>query len=125
FGGPERLVADGYPFWVDARTPPKKEGNKAVGNWLTRPRDFYWTLDQATLDFVKGQEGTLLVGLGQSMPFFQRYRGEVDGTEVKAAANPFPWKLNAGANRIEVTPVDKYGRAGRKSTAEVSYALAD
>jgi hypothetical protein len=125
FGGPERMVADGYPFWVDEKTPPRKEGNKEVNNWFTRPRDFYWTLDQATLDFVKGKEGTLLVEFGQSMPFFQRYRVEVDGTEMKDAANPFPWKLKVGANRIEVTPVDRYGRAGRKSTAEVNYALCE
>jgi hypothetical protein len=125
FGGPERLVADGYPFWVDEKTPPKKEGNKEVNNWLTRPRDFNWTLDQAALGLVKDQEGTLLVEFGQSMPYFRHYRMEVSGVEVKDVANPFAWKLKAGANRLEVTPVDVYGKTGRKSTVEVNYTPPD
>jgi hypothetical protein len=100
-------------------------GNKGVNNWLTRPRDFYWTLDQATMALVKDEEATLLVEFGQSMPFFRGYRVAVDGVEVKGVANPFPWKLKAGVNRLEVTPVDRYARDGRKSAVEVNYALPD
>ncbi len=125
FGGPERLLADGYPFWVDAKTPPRKEDHKGVNNWLTRPRDFYWTLDQATLELVQDREATLLVEFGHSMPHFQHYRVEVDGAERKDVAKPFLWKLKAGANRLAVTPVDRYGRTGHTSTVELSYAQPD
>jgi hypothetical protein len=123
FGGAARLLADGYPFWVDEKTPPIKDGHGSVRQWFTRPRDFYWTLDQATMDLVQDREGTLLVVFGQSMPFFRRYRVEVDGTVVKDAASPFPWKLRAGVNRLEVAPVDAFGRVGAGSTVEVSYAV--
>jgi hypothetical protein len=122
FGGAARLLADGYPYWVDDKTPPKKEGNRQVTNWYTRPRDFYWTLDQATLDLVKEREGTLLVEFGHSMPFFERYRVAVDGTEVQAVTQPFPWKLRPGINRLEVSPVSASGKIGGRSLVEVRYA---
>jgi hypothetical protein len=115
-------VADGYPFWVDAKTPPKREGDQeGHPDWFTRPRDFYWTLDQATLALVKDKEGTLLVEFGNSMPFFKQYRVTIDGVEVKAVAQPFPWRLREGANRLEVAPVGAYGKTGLKSTLEVHY----
>jgi hypothetical protein len=122
FGGPARLGADGYPFWVDEKTPPNREGTGAVNHWRTRPRDFYWTLDQAAMDLVKDAEGTLLVEFSQTMPFFQSYRVAVDGVEVQAAANPFRWKLRAGANRLEVAPVNLDGKTGLRSAVEVHYA---
>jgi hypothetical protein len=125
FGGPARLLADGYPFWVDEKTPPKKEGNHEVNNWFTRARDFYGTLDQATLELVKDREGTLRVEFGQSMPFFRHYRVAVDGVEVKDVGHSFLWRLRAGANRLEVVPVDAYGKIGLKSAVEVHYAGSD
>jgi hypothetical protein len=125
FGGPARLLADGYPFWVDAKTPPRKEGTRKVNAWYTRLRDFYWTLDQATLELVKDQEGTLLVQFGQSMPFFQRYRVAVDGVEVNEVQQPFAWKLRAGTNQLEVAPVDANGKVGLKSLVEVHYAVSN
>jgi dienelactone hydrolase len=120
FGGAERFVADGYPFWVDDQTPPQP----GVNHWRTRPRDFYWVPDRATLDLVKAEEGTLLVEFGQCMPFFQRYRVVVDGVEVDAAASPFRWNLKVGGNRLEVTPVDEYGKVGTGSSVEVRYTAA-
>jgi hypothetical protein len=125
FGGAARLVADGYPFWVDEKTPPWRDGTGAVNHWYTRPRDFYWTLDQVTLVLVKAKEGTLLVEFGQSMPFFQRYRVTVDGLERIAVANPFLWTLRAGSNRLEVAPVDEWGKVGVPSVVEMHYALPD
>jgi dienelactone hydrolase len=120
FGDAERFVADGYPFWVDEKTAPQS----GVNHWLTRPRDFYWTPDRATLDLVKAEEGTLLVEFGQSMPYFRRYRVVVDGVEVDGAATPFRWKLKVGVNRLEVLPVDEYGKIGTGSSVEVRYTAA-
>src|SRR5205807_2262859 len=91
---------------------------------LTRSRDFYWTPDRATMDLVRAEDGTLLVEFGHSMPFIQRYRVAVDGTEVAGAASPFRWKLKAGGNRLQVTPVDEYGKTGTSSRVEVRYTVA-
>ena len=47
---------DGYPFWVDAKTPP----GRGINNWYTRLRDFYWTMDQASFKLKRtGEDLTL------------------------------------------------------------------
>jgi hypothetical protein len=125
FGGAARLVVDGYPFWVDEKTPPVKQGKRGVTQWFTRTRDFYGTLDQATLDLAQNKEATLQVEFGHSMPFFGRYRVRVDGMEVPEVAQPFPWKLREGTNRLEVAPVDTYGKVGLGSMVELTYAGPD
>jgi len=107
----------GYPNWVDAKTPPTRGGH----NWFTRRRDFYWTLDQASLRLVEGDEGTLLVELGQSMPFFKAYRLKIDGVEAASPRSPFAWKLKPGRNRIEVAPEDEFGKIGLPSSVTVEY----
>jgi hypothetical protein len=108
----------GFPFWVDDKTPPER----GVNNWYTRLRDFYWTLDQAGLKLVKAGEGTLSVELGQTMPFFKKYVVKVDGAEVKdEVKSPFTWTLKAGENKLEVAPVDEFGKVGLSSTVTVKY----
>ena len=104
----------GYPNWVDEKTPPTKGGH----NWFTRRRDFYWTLDQASAKLVEGDEGTLLVELGHSMPFFKAYRVRIDGGEV---APPSAWQLKPGRNRLEVAPVDEFGKVGLASYITLEY----
>ncbi|MCK5849894.1 MAG: transglutaminase domain-containing protein [Kiritimatiellae bacterium] len=108
----------GYPFWVDARTPPRK----GVDNWFTRKRDFYWTLDQASLTLAgTDKEGVLSVRLGQSMPFFKVYDLKVDGKAAKPAGDVFKWKLRSGRNVLEVVPLDEFGKCGSGSSVVVTY----
>jgi len=52
---------NGFPMWVDARTPPR---TTATHNFATRRRDFYWTLNQASLRMVRTGERTIAVELG-------------------------------------------------------------
>jgi hypothetical protein len=108
----------GYPFWVDEKTPPIK----SVNTWYTRMRDFYWTLDQASLVLsADAQEpNVLLVEFGNSMPFFKGYRVEVNGQTVAQAVTPFLWKLQPGENRLQVTPVDDFGQTGQASSVTVT-----
>jgi hypothetical protein len=102
----------GYPFWVDAKTHPRK----GVNNWYTRMRDFYWTLDQAGFRLTRTGDSEVSVELGNSMPFFKSYQLKVDGKEVAGAQNPFVWKLKAGENRLEAAPVDEFGKVGLASS---------
>ncbi len=107
---------DGYPFWVDAKTPPTKGGR----NWFTRRRDFYWTLDQASFNLVQSAtEPTLQVELGHSMPFFKEYRLTVDGKTSVTTDPVYVWPLNKGMNRLEVVPVDAFGKVGQGSSVSV------
>jgi hypothetical protein len=108
----------GYPFWVDAKTPPTRGGH----NWYTRHRDFYWTLDQAGLRLVQADEGELRVELGHSMPFFKSYRIRADGRAVGEAGSPFIWRLKPGRNHLAVAPVDEFGKVGLASQVTVRYA---
>ncbi len=101
----------GYPNWSDAKTPPKRGG----GNYFTRMRDFYWTLDQAGVKLTRKGANALSVELGNSMPFFKEYEVLIDGKKVDAAGG-LEWKLNAGENKLEVTPVDEFGRKGLTSS---------
>jgi hypothetical protein len=109
---------DGFPFWVDDKTPPRKD----VRDWHTRMRDFYWTLDQAGVRLVRTGEAEMAVELGNSMPFFKRYAVTVDGKEVADAGNPFEWSLKAGENRLEVVPVDDFGKTGLASMVLLRFA---
>ncbi|MHC4914106.1 MAG: transglutaminase domain-containing protein [Planctomycetota bacterium] len=102
----------GYPNWVDAKTPPKRGG----GNYFTRMRDFYWTLDQAGVKLTRKNAKVLSVELGNSMPFFKEYEVLVDGKKVDAAGGALEWTLKAGENKLEVTPVDEFGRKGLTSS---------
>lgn len=110
----------GYPNWVDEKTPP----TGGAHNWFTRMRDFYWTLDQASVRLTLGTEpDTVLVELGQSMPFFKKYALKVDGEPVQNVTNPFIWKLKKGQNKLDVAPVDEFGAVGLASSVTVSMAV--
>jgi hypothetical protein len=117
---------DDYPFWVDDKTPPRA----GVNEWVTRKRDFYWTLDQASLRLIRTGADEVTVELGNSMPFFAHYRVETSRpaaagqpeqrpTESRPQAGPFIWKLEPGDNRLVVHPVDEFGKEGAPSTVTV------
>jgi hypothetical protein len=105
-----------YPNWVDDKTPPKR----GAGNYFTRLRDFYWTLDQASFKLTRTGEDEISVELGNSMPFFKKYQVKIDGAELKdEVKSPLVWKLKTGDNKLEVAPVDEFGKVGLPSTATV------
>lgn len=107
----------GYPNWVDHKTPP----TNGAHNWFTRPRDFYWTLDQAALRLTAGAEpGTVTVELGHSMPFFKRYALKLDNVPVANVTNPYIWKIGKGQSKLEVAPVDEFGAVGLASVVTVA-----
>jgi len=119
---PRRFGGDagygGYPFWVDKKTPPRK----GVRDWYTRMRDFYWTVDQASFRLVKTEEeGKLMVQLGHSMPFFKEYAVKIDNRTKSGVKNPFTWQLKQGINRLEVAPIDEFGRRGTASSITLQY----
>ena len=83
-------------------------------------RDFYWTLDQAGVKLTAAGKGELAVELGNSMPFFKKYEASVDGKSVDAAGK-IVWKLKKGENKLEVTPVDEFGRKGLTSSITLEF----
>lgn len=103
---------NGYPVWVDDRTPPR---TKKAHNFFTRRRDFYWTLNQASVKLVRTGTDTVAVELGNSQPFFKRYRLDVDGDVQYQSENTIVWNLKPGDNRLVVDCEDEFGRQGVSS----------
>jgi hypothetical protein len=106
------VVSPQYPSWVDEKTPVRR----GVANWVTRKRDFYWTLDQASFSLVRTGPKTVTVLLGQSMPFFKHYKLTVNGKESTTVKRSYAWTLSKGENTLEVAPVDEFGKVGLASS---------
>jgi hypothetical protein len=101
-----------FPYWVDAQTP----GRPGLERPCRRERDWYWTLNQASMRLVRTGETQVTVELGTSQPFFRRFVGRVDDGEPTVFASPFVWNLKPGENRLEVNCEDDFGNAGIPSS---------
>ncbi|MFH1567952.1 MAG: transglutaminase-like domain-containing protein [Gemmatimonadota bacterium] len=106
---------DGYLFWADERT--------AALPWFSRHTDregdLYWTPGRARIH-LQAAGGGLQVLLDTEWPNLDRYEVRQDGGPWQARPAAFEWPLRAGANRLEVRPVNRYGRAGMTSRVTVS-----
>ena len=81
--------------------------------------DPYFPINQAALTLtVEG--GGLRVSLETLTPNFKTYAARIDGGEWKPVEKSFRWTPHAGANRLEVKSVNRFGVDGPVSTAEVS-----
>ena len=115
--GPEGY--GGFPLYLDDQTPvPGQDASL----WYTRKRDFWWTLNQASLRLVRTGAASLRVECGNSQPFFKRYLAEYGSSDWKPAEERFTWRLQPGENRLEVIPEDQFGKRGIASAITVHYA---
>jgi transglutaminase superfamily protein len=112
------VVSSAYPSWVDHKTPILR----GAANWFTRERDFYWTLDQASFNLVRVGSKTITVELGQTMPFFKRYKLTVNGKETTTAKSAYRWRLQPGENTLVAAPVDEFGKVGLSSSVTLKLA---
>ncbi len=106
----------GFPVYIDEKTPIV-ESSTAV--WYTRPRDLWWSLNQASFRLIRTGDDTLSVECGNSQPFFKRYLARIDGGEWKPVDSHFQWKLGIGRNQLEINVEDEFGRKGIVSKASV------
>lgn len=110
----------GFPLFVDRQTPLTGE----VTRWLTRERDFWWTLNQASLRLTRAGAAALHVECGNSQPFFRRYLARQDDGAWKPVESSFRWELKRGKNRLEVIPENEFGRRGLASSVVVDFQTA-
>ena len=101
-----------YPYWIDAQTGFR---SRSIVNWHTRPRDWYWTLNQASMRLVRTADDTVTVELGTSQPFFKRYVATVNGGKPETVTSPYAWKLAPGDNTLVVNCEDDFGKPGLPS----------
>jgi hypothetical protein len=109
------VVSPQYPSWTDAKTPLRR----GVANWFTRKRDFYWTLDQASFTMARAGARAVTIPLGNSMPFFKKYKLTVNGKESTTTNSTYRWVLAPGENTLAVAPVDEFGKVGLASSVTV------
>jgi transglutaminase-like putative cysteine protease len=112
--------------WTDWKTPPYDNlhydcGGQKITCHSGRVRDFWYTLNQASMKAKRTGEQEITVEFGESQPFFKQYRVSVDGGASTVAASPYVWTLHAGANSLQVVPEDDWGDTGISSTLTVGY----
>jgi hypothetical protein len=109
---------DGYLWWKDTPVPKYEEYTYQSSH----PRDFYWTINQAQV-FLSAAEnpGELLVQLDTVTPNFTGFKARLDGGEWREPGAEFSWSLHAGANTLEVKPVNAFKKDGITSLVRIEY----
>ena len=112
--------------WTDWKTPPYDNvhydcGGQAPDCHSGRVRDFWYTLNQASMKAKRTGEQQVTVEFGQSQPFFNHYVVSVDNGNAVTASSPYTWTLHSGTNTLRVTPVDNWNGQGLSSSATVQY----
>jgi hypothetical protein len=106
---------------VDEQTPLPKPTPESTPQWYTRPRDLWWSLNQAAVRLVRERETTVRAECGNSQPFFRGYYARINEGDWTPVDASFVWNLVSGSNRLEVVSEDDYGRRGASSMVVVDY----
>lgn len=115
----EFVVRQGDPP-VRFRMEPE-EGYEPILIATENPDDVYWTLNQAELHVGAGESG-VVVTADTATPNFARFEVRFDEGDWQTVAPTFPWPLHPGENRLEVRPVNAFGRPGIVSSISVGAA---
>lgn len=113
--------------WTDWKTPPYYNVHYDCGadTLLTcqsgRVRDYWYTLNQASIKAKRSGESEITAEFGNSQPFFNHYIVSIDGAAATTTASPYTWTLHSGTNTLTVTPVNNYEEEGLTSTISVVY----
>ena len=121
----------GYWNWCDARTPRQPN----YGRYTSRRSDIEWTINLVRWAAAPAEEaGTVNVALSTVTPDFETFLVRADGPEQsqgagsppdgewQASGATFAWKLQRGANRLEMRVRTRTGVLGKPSALEVKYA---
>jgi len=117
FGSGIRSYNNWFHCWMDEFTPPYGSQTNSNG----RVRDFWYTLNQASIKAKRTGEKNIMLEFGQSQPFFKRYLVSVDSTAEEPIESSYEWDLHDGENIVTVTPEDNWGSRGLSSTIKIVY----
>ncbi len=107
-----------YHNWMDEYTPPY---GTQITNFSGRTRDFWYSLNQASIKAKRSGETTILLEFGQSQPFFSIYMISIDGAVAVENGSTYSWTIHSNENTITVTPEDRWGTQGLASTLKIIY----
>ncbi len=86
-----------------------------------RKRDFWYTLNQASIKAKRSGEKEITIEFGQSQPFFSHYEISTSNGIVESDSSLYKWVLLDGANTLKVTPVNIYNEKGLPSLLSLYY----
>ena len=106
----------GHYVWSDDTIPDRllyPQRTVGAGN-------FEWTLNQAQLVLeATNDTGRLRVHIDTNTPGLDTFVTSIDGKPIALPENTLLWKLHPGKNTLSVTPRNRAGRPGIRSTIEV------
>ena len=103
---------DGYLFWQDEKTDPLPW----FSHHTSRSEDLYGSVNRAKIHLQQSDSADgLVVVLDVAMPNFERFESRHDDAVWQACPETFDWALAEGDNRLEIRPVNAFGRAGASS----------
>ncbi|MCZ6636219.1 MAG: hypothetical protein O7G87_22715 [bacterium] len=107
---------DGYLFWQDDKTDPLPW----FSHHTDRPADLYWTVNRAKIHLSQGETPNRLhVLLDTETPNLKGFEIRVNEKDWTSQNAAFDWTVQKGENRLEVRPVNAFGRKGGISWLEV------
>jgi hypothetical protein len=107
-----------YHNWMDTYTPPY---GTQITQFSGRVRDFWYSMNQASIKAKRTGETTIELEFGESQPFFSRYMVSVKGGTATESGSTYLWTIGSGENTITVTPENKWGTQGLASTLKIIY----
>lgn len=108
----------GYHVWTDDRLPARDIYPTQVykrGNFEWPINCLHFTLEPLT------KPGLVRVHVDTEMPNLKKISAKIDGQLARAVKPSFEWQLKPGRNRLELTPINKSDRPGRKNYVEIDY----
>lgn len=109
---------DGYLFWQDGNTEPLPW----FSNYTNRKEDLYWSVNQVKIYLQQGDTtGQLCVDLDTETPNLKGFEIRKNSGDWVIQEARFNWILNRGENRLEVRPLNSFGRVGTVSWVVVQF----
>ncbi len=109
------------PLYTDLANPQYPCGTGKITCHTGRVRDFWYTLNQASIKAKRSGDKEILVEFGQSQPFFSHFIVKTDNTEIESNSATFLWQIVDGENNLEVTPMNSHGELGLSSMLTIRY----
>jgi hypothetical protein len=127
YHGQDHYHSNGYLWW---RGRGEHGQSPQYSRTSDRPGDFEWTLDRVSLGLTPGRKTDRLTVTARTLtPNFDEFRYRIDGGKWRSLGgrsgdpdlqwSELDWHLHAGVNVLEIKPVNRFGREGAVSRAEV------
>lgn len=108
----------GYRVWTDDRLPARA----IYPHKIAKRKNFDWPINclHFTLEPLD-KPGVMRVHIDAEMPNLKSVTAKIDDQPARSIKSPFDWQLHPGRNHLELAPVNKSDRSGRRNRIEIEY----